>query len=259
MTRKNAIVKQDSFFSGSLTIVYLGYEMKKNKFWNWKSILCFIVLGAIIYHSYFREENKYYQVQHSEIKDWEKGKRGDWSNKDSSVLVYSLFKDLRFMNDYLMYSCIEVRNKQDTLFYIRETQYGIDEVLTGDSLMIAHQNNQSIHGWWKITPGYQHRLDGDSLEWSQTLKERKDIAAQLGNASKLKHAVYKLEKSGLVKVFNSDNPLNRQNKKSYDNEGIYYVSPFSFAPVSMYNLDAISKLLLTDNPPKTLKAISILD
>lgn len=75
----------------------------------------------------------------------------------------------------------------------------------------------------------------------------------------MKHAVYKLEKSGLVKVFNNDNTLNRKNKKSYDNEGIYYVSPLSFAPVGMYNLDAISKILLTDNPPKTLKAIPILD
>ncbi|MEN5379963.1 hypothetical protein [Sphingobacterium kitahiroshimense] len=75
----------------------------------------------------------------------------------------------------------------------------------------------------------------------------------------LKNAVFKLEKLGLVKVFNNDNPLKRKNKKSYDNVGIYYVSPFSFAPVSMYNLDSNSKLLLTDNPPKTLKAISILD
>ncbi|MCW2260150.1 hypothetical protein EDF67_104152 [Sphingobacterium sp. JUb78] len=63
----------------------------------------------------------------------------------------------------------------------------------------------------------------------------------------LKHAVFKLEKSGLVKVFNNDNPLKRKNKKSYDNVGIYYVSPFSFAPVNMYNLDSNSKLLLTDN------------
>ncbi|NJI71939.1 hypothetical protein HCX49_01850 [Sphingobacterium kitahiroshimense] len=75
----------------------------------------------------------------------------------------------------------------------------------------------------------------------------------------LKHAVFKLEKSDLVKVFNSDNPLNRNSKKSYDNVGIYYVSPFTFAPVSMYNLDSNCKPLLTDNPPKTLKAISILD
>lgn len=158
-----------------------------------------------------------------------------------------------------MYSCIEVRNKRDTLFYIRQKQYDMGEVVSGDSLVVAHQDNHTIGGWWEITPRYQHRLDGDSIKWSQTLKDRKDIAAQLVNASQLKHAVYKLEKSGLVKVFNNDNPLNRKNKKSYDNEGIYYVSPFSFAPVSMYKLDSISKLLLTDNPPKTLKAITILN
>lgn len=233
--------------------------MKKNKFWNWKSILCFIVLSAIVYNSCSRDENEYYQVPHSKIKDWEKGKRGGWSNKDSSVIVYSLFKNLSFLDDYVMYSCIEVRNKQDTLFYIRETQYGIDEVITGDSLVVAHQDNYSIGGWWEITPGLQHRLDNDSLAWSQTLKERKDIAAQLGNIRKLKHAVYKLEKSGLVKVFDNDNPLNRKNKKAYDNQGTYYASPYSFAPVSMYDLDAISKLLITDNPPKTLKAIQILE
>lgn len=234
-------------------------EVKKNKLWNWKSILCVTVLGTIVYYNCSGDVNEYYQVSYNEIKDLEKGKRGGWSNNDSSVIVYSLFKNLSFLDDYVMYSCIEVRNKQDTSFYIRETQYDIDEVITGDSLVVAHQDNHSIGGWWEIKPGLQHRLDGDSLTWSQTLKERKDIAAQLENASKLKNAVYKLEKSGLVKVFNNDNPLNRKNKKAYDNEGIYYVSPYSFAPVSMYNLDSISKLLLTDNPPKTLKAIAILD
>lgn len=237
----------------------MKHKMKKNKFWNWKSILCFIVLGTMVYYSCSRDENEYYQVSYNEIKDWEKGKQANWSNKDSSVIVYSLFKNLSFLDDYVMYSCIEVRNKKDTLFYLRQTKYSMQEEVTGDSLVVAHQDNYSIGGWWEITPRLQHRLDGDSLEWSQTLKERKDIAARLENASKLKHAVYKLEKSSLVKVSNSDNPLNRQNKKSYDNEGIYYVSPFSFAPVSMYKLDSISKLLLTDNPPKTLKAIPILD
>ena len=251
---------RSSFF---LAIIYFGkeqkHEMKKSKLWNWKIILCFIVVGAIIYHSCSRDENEYDQVSYTDIKDWQKGKRKDWSNKDSSVIVYSLFKNLSFLDDYVMYSCIEVRNKRDTLFYIRQKQYDMGEVVSGDSLVVAHQDNHTIGGWWEITPRYQHRLDGDSIKWSQTLKDRKDIAAQLVNASQLKHAVYKLEKSGLVKVFNNDNPLNRKNKKSYDNEGIYYVSPFSFAPVSMYKLDSISKLLLTDNPPKTLKAITILN
>ncbi|MFD2902569.1 hypothetical protein [Sphingobacterium anhuiense] len=221
--------------------------MKKNKLWISISILCVIVLGTMVYYSCSRDENKYYQVSYTDIKDWEKDKRKDWSNKDSSVIFYSLFKNLSFLDDYVMNSCIEVRNKQDTLFYLRQTKYNMQEEVTGDGLVVAHQDNYSIGGWWKITPRCQHRLDGDSLEWSQTLKERKDIAAQLVNASELKHAVYKLEKSGLVKVNDDENPLNRQNKKSYDIEGIYYVSPFSFAPVSMYKLDSNSKRLLTDN------------
>lgn len=58
-----------------------------------------IALGTIVYYSCSGDENEYHQVPHSEIKDWEKGK-GDWSNKDSSVLVYSLFKDLRFLSHY---------------------------------------------------------------------------------------------------------------------------------------------------------------
>lgn len=52
------------------------------------------------------------------------------------------------------------------------------------------------------------------------------------------------------------NKLNDEHRKYL---GTYYVSPFSFAPVSIYKLDSISKLLLNDNPPKTLKAIPILD
>lgn len=49
-------------------------------------MLCVIVLGAMIYHSFSRDENEYDQVSYTKIKDWEKGKQADWSNKDSSVI-----------------------------------------------------------------------------------------------------------------------------------------------------------------------------
>ncbi|MBL1411084.1 hypothetical protein [Sphingobacterium faecale] len=196
------------------------------------------------------------KVSKSDILNLEPGKLINWSNSDSSVIMRYMFKDLDFLADYVMYAAIEVRHVLDTAYYLREIEPSEDTVVRGDSLYILSKANTSIKGWHEVHKYGSHRMDYDTVQWLKTLSERKDIAYQHAKIDSLPYGTYKLQGSDLMKVKLTDNPFVNRDKDIY---GIFYVTEPGTGPAYLLNMDSVSSLLLSPNPPKKIKTIYIKD
>ncbi len=98
----------------------------------------------------------------------------------------------------------------------------------------------------------QQRLDHDSVSRQKMLETRPDIAKYDIEASKMTSGVFRLEKTGLVKVKTNENPFVPRN---WNHTGTYYVAPPGPGTKDIFHLDSLSRLVLQDNPPQYLNAI----
>lgn len=201
-------------------------------------------------------EEKFHKVSEHEIQDLEHGKIIHWSNRDSTVTLKYIFKDLNFLANYIMYALIEVQNEDETYYYLREVSSNTEDVVQGDSLYVFPKYNTSITGWHHVHAKGSYRMDYDTMQWQKTLHERKDIAKQNLLTTSLPYGTYKLQDSSLVKVKTKDNPFVHRDREIY---GIFYVTTPGTGPVDIFNLDSLTKELLSHNLPKTLESSHITD
>ncbi|MDR2284428.1 MAG: hypothetical protein LBE37_14515 [Sphingobacterium sp.] len=201
-------------------------------------------------------EEDFVKVSKSDILNLECGKLIDWSNSDSSVIMRRMFRDLDFLANYVMYTAIEVRHNLDTTYYLRQVSTNEWPVIVGDLFYILSKSNMGITGWDEVHKHGSHRMDYDSVQWKKTLLERKDIAYQHAKVNSLSYGTYKLQGADLVKLKLTDNPFVNRDGGIY---GIFYITEPGMGPAYLLNMDSVSRLLLSPNPPKKIKAVYIKD
>lgn len=223
-------------------------------------IICLIGLALLwLVYNYFDKptfKEVYVKVSFDDIKDIERGKKTYWSNIDSTVTLKYMFKDLNFLANYIMYALIEVRHDDETSYYLREVSPHTEDIVQGDTLYVFPKYNTSITGWHHVHKKGSYRMDYDSVQWQKSLLERKDIAIQNNLVDSLPYGTYKLQDGVLIKVRGKENPFLNRNRGIY---GIFNVTPPGMGHVDIFNLDSLSKELLSSDPPKTLESSRITD
>ncbi|TJY67112.1 hypothetical protein FAZ19_09500 [Sphingobacterium alkalisoli] len=223
---------------------------------TWIILLFFLCITWWVCRSCSADTRNFRKVSFSEIKQLERGKITSWSNADSSVILKYLFEDLNFLADYIMYAMIEVRSGADTHYYLRQVSTHTNDVVYSDSLFVFPKHNDGITGWYHIHANGSYSMDYDSTKWQTVLLEREDIAEQNKSVNGLPYGTYKLEDNSLVRLKDGENPFVNRDSEIY---GIFYVTPPGTGPVDIFNLDSLSKILLSDNHPEVIKPLRVAD
>ncbi|MGJ1420758.1 hypothetical protein ACR79T_14140 [Sphingobacterium spiritivorum] len=206
----------------------------------WKIVWKSIVIG-ISFLSVGCGQESFRRVEATDLDRYETTRNIEWSNGDSSLVMYTLIDNGIFLQEYNILLVLKYYNGKDSTYYLlRDTQIG-NYIVIDDKLYIYDRNVASpgtLVGWYETSYGNQRMVDSIFFTGDSLLQSCPDLKSFDRVVREKKHGIYKIDHDTL-KVIARNNKEERKYLENIYVPGFYYFSSPGLGLQRTYDLNSI--------------------
>ncbi|WP_156305432.1 hypothetical protein [Sphingobacterium endophyticum] len=196
------------------------------------------------------KESSFRKVDGDILSKYENPNNIEWTNIDSSLVLYPLIDNGTFFQEYNILLALRYYNGNDSIYYVlRNTQIG-NYVVRNDKLYVYDRNISSPgtkKGWYESTESNSRKIDSIYIIGDSVLKSSPDLKSFDIIAKVKPYGIYKIDYDTLKVIAKNG----KEQKKFLENiytPGFYYFSSPGLGLERIYNLSLIEEKLKNSLP-----------
>lgn len=199
-------------------------------------------------------ESSFRKVDGDALSKYENPNNIEWTNIDSSLVMYPLIDNGTFFQEYNILLALRFYNGNDSIYYVlRNTQIG-NYVVRNDKLYVYDRKISSPgrkNGWYESTESNSRKIDSIYITGDSVLKSCPDLKS-FDNIAKVKpYGIYKIDHDTL-KVIAKNGKEQKKYLENIYSPGFYYFSSPGLGLERIYDLSLIEEKL-KHNPYSTFE------